>query len=92
MDDFSLIVCKKCGESKKRIRAGKFGNGKDTRWTDEAGRQFNGLCCPECWAKSVADKKRYKSEENKRIKQALAQANPNTGSTLESFLKEGSNE
>lgn len=71
MEDFSIIKCSICGETKKRIAAGKFPNGKDKRWADEAGRLFNGAKCPECWAKVVADKKRFKSEEQKRIKKAL---------------------
>ena len=72
MEDFSIICCKRCGETKKRIAAGKWG--KDTKWVDEQGKLFNGLVCPPCWSKSVADKKRYKAEEKKRIKKALEES------------------
>lgn len=71
MEDFSIIKCSICGETKKRISAGKYPNGKDRRWVDESGRQFCGSKCPTCWSKSVADKKRYKAEEAKRVKKAL---------------------
>lgn len=71
MEDFSIIKCSTCGETKKRIRAGKYPDNRNTKWVDDQSKQFNGLCCPVCWSKKVADKKRYKAEENKRIKDTL---------------------
>jgi hypothetical protein len=65
--DFSIITCKQCGQSKKRINMGKYANGKDIRWCDETGKQFNGLTCPDCHKNKVKNKKRLKSAIIKTI-------------------------
>ncbi len=65
--DYSIIVCKGCGESKKRIRSGLYPNGKDVRWLDESGGEFNGLRCPKCHKGKVRQTKRL----NDAIKKAI---------------------
>lgn len=41
-------ICKICNKIRNRVSAGKFPNGKDTRYTDENGKQWSGLVCPDC--------------------------------------------
>lgn len=41
-------ICKKCFKMKPRISAGKFPNGKDTRYVDENNKQWSGSVCPDC--------------------------------------------
>jgi len=43
--------CSICGELKYRIQLGNFNSGKDKRWVDENGKQWNGHKCPECQRK-----------------------------------------
>ena len=71
MEDTSIIVCKSCGLTKKRIRAGKYPSGRSTKWVDENGKEFNGRVCADCHKKKVADKKRFKEQEAKRVREAL---------------------
>lgn len=68
--EFSIIVCKQCGETKKRINAGKYANGKDIRWVDETGKQFNGLTCPSCHKNKVKNKKRLSAAIKRTIENA----------------------
>jgi hypothetical protein len=63
-EEVSIIVCKHCGETKKRYPAGLFANGKDTRWVDENGRQWSGHTCSMCHAEKTKLKKRL----NKKLK------------------------
>lgn len=62
MEDYSLIHCKGCGAIKKRIRAGRYANGKDTRWVDEAGKEWNGHKCPDCHRSKAKLNKRLNAE------------------------------
>lgn len=41
-------ICKKCLKEKVRNPAGFFGNGRDRRFVDQHGKQWNGLKCPSC--------------------------------------------
>lgn len=40
--------CKKCGQLKDRIEAGKFPNGRDKKWRDESGKLWSGKICGLC--------------------------------------------
>ena len=42
------VICRHCNIEKKRISAGRYPNGKDTKWVDETMREWNGLMCPQC--------------------------------------------
>jgi hypothetical protein len=44
----NLRICKTCNKIKQRISAGKFPNGKDTRYVDENNKQWTGSVCPDC--------------------------------------------
>lgn len=41
-------VCSVCGKTKVREPAGFFPNGRDRRFTDAAGKQWNGKTCASC--------------------------------------------
>lgn len=43
-----LATCKKCQKVKVRNPAGFFGNGRDRRFVDQHGCQWNGRNCAEC--------------------------------------------
>lgn len=58
LDEFSIIVCKLCGETKKRYIAGKYPNGKDKKYVDENGKEFSGHRCPQCHKEKAAQLKR----------------------------------
>lgn len=53
-----FVICKICKEEKTRIRDGMFPNGKDPRFIDKNGIQWNGRECPDC----------HKSKNKVRIK------------------------
>lgn len=59
--EYSIIVCKGCNQTKKRVMDGRFNNKKDVRWRDENGGMFNGANCPDCHRAKVAQRKRNKS-------------------------------
>jgi hypothetical protein len=40
--------CKICLEEKLRIQIGRYPNGKDKKFGDETGKQWNGSICPPC--------------------------------------------
>lgn len=48
IEERSTLKCKVCQETKVRIFAGMYPNGKDRKFVDENGKQFNGKCCPSC--------------------------------------------
>lgn len=64
-DEYSDILCRKCGEMKRRYQAGTFPNGKDKRWVDSSGFQFNGKLCPQCNLSRVNLDNRIKRESRK---------------------------
>lgn len=51
MNDIQKKQCKVCSEIKYRIQMGKFASGKDKRWVDDTGKQWNGFVCPDCQRK-----------------------------------------
>lgn len=48
MSESNLRKCKSCKELKNRIQDGKFPNGRDKRWVNENGKQWNGSKCADC--------------------------------------------
>ncbi len=44
----NLRICKQCHKIKPRVAAGKFPNGKDTKYVDDNGKQWTGSVCPDC--------------------------------------------
>lgn len=56
--EYSILQCKHCGETKKRFLDGKFPNKKDKKWRDENGRMWNGNFCPPCHSMKMAQRKR----------------------------------
>lgn len=70
--DYSIIVCKICNKECKRIFAGRYPNGKDKKWTDENGREFNGKMCPACHAEKCASRiVERKVNAKKNLKKSL---------------------
>jgi ribosomal protein S27E len=43
-----VVTCRSCGGQKIRKPAGMFANGRDKRWVDHNGKQWNGRKCPDC--------------------------------------------
>lgn len=69
LPDTSIIHCKKCGEEKTRIRSGTYPNGKDIKWLDSEGKEFNGRTCPSCHKNKVKHSKHLHDS----IKKALGE-------------------
>lgn len=44
----TIATCKTCNEKKVRNPAGKFTNGRDTKYVDADGKLWNGLKCSQC--------------------------------------------
>lgn len=44
----TIGICKVCQEKKVRNPAGKFSNGRDTKFVDAEGMLWNGKTCPKC--------------------------------------------
>lgn len=65
--DFSIINCKSCGKTCKRILAGRYSNGKDKRWVDEQGKEFNGHRCPACHLDQVKDRKKKRANSQRSL-------------------------
>jgi len=53
-------ICKVCKEEKKSFNSGKYPNGKDTRFVDENGKEWNGRTCPACHSTINAKRQMYK--------------------------------
>lgn len=45
--EIKSVTCKVCGETKPRVRYGKFG-GRTPRWVGADGKLWNGLVCGVC--------------------------------------------
>ena len=58
MSEVNRRVCKKCGEEKNRILAGKFPNCRDKKWVGDSKLLWNGNICPECNVKESFTKMR----------------------------------
>lgn len=56
--------CKVCKQPKARIYVKKFNNGKDKKFVDDKGGQWNGKMCPECHLHIVKISKRNKISES----------------------------
>ncbi len=60
--EFSIVCCKHCGVTKKRVMNGRYPNKKDQRWINpETGKQWSGLVCAECVVEKARQRKRNKS-------------------------------
>lgn len=42
------VICKVCGQLKKKIEAGKYPKGKTKKYVNEQGKLWNGKMCPDC--------------------------------------------
>lgn len=42
------VICKVCGELRKKIEDGKYPKGKTKKYVDQFGVQWNGKVCPQC--------------------------------------------
>lgn len=54
-------ICRECRVIKTRVGAGRYPNGKDTKWVDEHGKQWNGNMCPSCFKYRT----RFKTKERR---------------------------
>jgi ssDNA-binding Zn-finger/Zn-ribbon topoisomerase 1 len=48
MTEANKVHCKKCGEMKVRVEAGKFPGVPNKRYEDEHKNLWNGRTCPQC--------------------------------------------
>lgn len=62
--DYEILCCKRCNQSKKRIRVGKRPQSKETKFVGEDGLEWNGKLCPQC----VVEKARLRKQLNKKLK------------------------
>lgn len=62
--EVNIRECKICKESKKHIYVKKFNNGKDKKYVDDEGKQWNGKTCPGCHLHLVKIGKRNKITPN----------------------------
>ena len=59
--EWSIVQCKHCGETKKRVMDGRYPNKKDQRWVNpETGKQWSGKVCAECVVEKARQRKRLK--------------------------------
>lgn len=58
--------CKNCGELKERINAGRYPNGKDTRYVDSLGKQWSGNWCESCHKERTRLKTLERRSNNKK--------------------------
>lgn len=56
----SLRQCKQCNEYKVKISVGKFPDGRNTRFEDNFGKQWNGRTCPDCFLLVMQDRMKTK--------------------------------
>lgn len=70
--DYQILVCKHCNQSKKRIRAGKRPQSKETKFVGEDGLEWNGLTCSTC----VVEKSRLRKQLNKKNKDQAKKNDP----------------
>lgn len=66
-------ICKICRQVKNRIQNGKYPNGKDKRWVDETGSQWNGAVCPSCQKLKVKQQTKH-SRHNPEVKKLIDDA------------------
>ena len=50
MKELNIRECKVCSVRKERILAGKYPDGRNSKWTDSNDREWNGRVCPDCHA------------------------------------------
>ena len=60
-----FVKCKMCAEEKQRYKSGMFPNGKDFRYVDEQGKQWNGKLCPGCQCKKNARRQKMRRAKRK---------------------------
>lgn len=60
----TIGTCKVCGEKKVRNPAGKFSNGRDTKYVDAEGKLWNGRVCGSCQATKMKSHQRVKRSKN----------------------------
>ena len=63
--EYSILCCKHCGITKKRVMDGRYPNSKDVRWINpETKKQWSGKVCAECVVEKARLRKRAKSLGN----------------------------
>lgn len=68
-----VVICKACNFEKNRINAGRYPNGKDTKYVDETNREWNGLMCPPCHLARLKVKQKFdRATDSRRKKKANA--------------------
>lgn len=60
----TLATCKVCNETKVRNPAGKFPNGRDTKFVDAEGKQWVGKICSACKSNQMRQHQRVKRSKN----------------------------
>lgn len=58
--EYSIVQCSHCKQTKKRFLAGNYPNIKDKKWVDENQVAWNGKTCSTCHREKVAQRKRNK--------------------------------
>lgn len=60
----TFAICKVCNEKKVRNPAGKFSNGRDTKYVDEHNKLWNGKRCSDCQATKMRAHQKVKRSKN----------------------------
>lgn len=63
MTDQDLRYCKKCEKLKLRIRSGMYPDGRNYRYLDEQGKEWNGSYCGVCNVERSRENMRKKREK-----------------------------
>lgn len=66
MEDVDVSTCRKCGGLEVRKQDGYFPDGKNKRFIDAKGGQWNGRCCPGCQKTKVKVQVKQKRADAKR--------------------------
>lgn len=56
----TIAICKVCQEKKVRNAAGKYPNGRDTKFVDAEGKLWVGKTCPKCQGDKMRQHQRIK--------------------------------
>lgn len=64
-------VCKVCSVEHERIRAGMFPNGKDPRFVNKEGREWNGNVCPDCHNTGLKQSQKLKRAKDKATREIV---------------------
>lgn len=77
MIESNKVLCKICRELKVRTEDEKYPDKRNKRYKDEAGKLWNGRCCPPCAVKIMKERMRNLRFTRKLIKSQNNENNEN---------------